>query len=126
GGLVDSWEVVLIDDGSTDKSFQLLSGMAEREPRFKVVGFARNFGHQMAITAGIDRADGDAIVIMDADLQDPPEVIASMIEKWREGWDVVYGVRKSRKGETIFKRATAALFYRLFRAMLGGLTVPLD
>jgi dolichol-phosphate mannosyltransferase len=123
---VSSWEVVLIDDGSADRSFELLSAMAVKEPRFKVISFARNFGHQMAITAGLDRAEGDAVVIMDADLQDPPEVIASMLEKWREGWDVVYGVRKSRRGETIFKRATAALFYRLFRAMLGGLSVPLD
>jgi polyisoprenyl-phosphate glycosyltransferase len=124
--VVSSWEVVLVDDGSADRSFELLSAMAGKEPRFRVISFARNFGHQMAITAGIDKAEGDAVVIMDADLQDPPEVIASMIEKWREGWDVVYGVRKSRKGETIFKRATAAIFYRLFRAMLGGLTVPLD
>ena len=97
--LVDSWEVVLVDDGSKDRSFELLSLMADKEPRYKIVSFARNFGHQMAITAGLDRAEGDAVVIMDADLQDPPEVIASMIEKWREGWDVVYGVRKSRKGE---------------------------
>ena len=126
GALVDSWEVVLIDDGSADRSFELLSAMADKEPRFKLISFARNFGHQMAITAGIDRAEGDAVVVMDADLQDPPEVIAAMIEKWREGWDVVYGVRKSRKGETIFKRATAAIFYRLFRAMLGGLSVPID
>jgi glycosyltransferase involved in cell wall biosynthesis len=126
GAVVDSWEVVLIDDGSADRSFELLSAMADKEPRFKVISLARNFGHQMAITAGIDRAEGDAVVVMDADLQDPPEVIASMIEKWREGWDVVYGVRKSRKGETVFKRATAAVFYRLFRAMLGGLSVPLD
>jgi dolichol-phosphate mannosyltransferase len=126
GSLVDSWEVVLIDDGSADRSYELLSALADREPRFKIISFARNFGHQMAITAGLDRAEGDAVVVMDADLQDPPEVIASMIEKWREGFDVVYGVRKSRKGETIFKRATAAIFYRLFRAMLGGLSVPLD
>lgn len=126
GGLVESWEVVLVDDGSADRSFELLSEMAKNEPRFKVVSFARNFGHQMAITAGLDRAEGDAVVIMDADLQDPPEVIASMIEKWREGWDVVYAVRRSRKGETIFKRASAAMFYRVFRAMLGGLSIPLD
>jgi glycosyltransferase involved in cell wall biosynthesis len=124
--VVESWEVVFIDDGSVDRSFELLSQMAEAEQRYRVVSFSRNFGHQLAITAGLDRAEGDAVVVMDADLQDPPEVIARMIEKWREGFDIVYGVRKTRKGETIFKRLTAAVFYRLFRAMLGGISVPVD
>jgi dolichol-phosphate mannosyltransferase len=124
--LVASWEVVFVDDGSKDRSFELLEKMALGEPRFRVVSFARNFGHQMAITAGLDRAEGDAVVVMDADLQDPPEVIAAMIEKWRAGFDVVYGVRSKRMGETLFKRFTAAAFYRIFRSMLGGVTVPLD
>lgn len=124
--VVGSWEVVFVDDGSRDGSFAHLKQMAIREPRFKVISFARNFGHQIAITAGLDRAEGDAVVIMDADLQDPPEVVPAMIEKWREGFDVVYAVRQSRKGETFFKRATAAAFYRFFSAILGGFKMPLD
>lgn len=123
---VDSWEVVFVDDGSRDASFALLEDMARREPRFRLVSFARNFGHQMAITAGLDRAEGDAVVVLDADLQDPPEVIEEMIQKWREGFDVVFGVRRSRRGETAFKLLTAAAFYRVFRSMLGGLEVPVD
>jgi dolichol-phosphate mannosyltransferase len=123
---VRSWEVIFIDDGSRDASLEKLREMAAQEPRFKVVSFARNFGHQMAITAGVDMADGDAVVIMDADLQDPPEVVGEMIERWRQGFDVVYGVRKSRAGETIFKRMTAAAFYRLLKWMLGGVSIPVD
>jgi dolichol-phosphate mannosyltransferase len=121
-----SWEVIFIDDGSRDRSLALLEELARSEPKFKIISFARNFGHQMAITAGLDRAEGDAVVVMDADLQDPPEVVVQMVEKWREGWDVVYGVRRKRKGETMFKRATAKLFYRAFRAMLGGVSIPVD
>lgn len=123
---VSSWEVVFVDDGSKDQSFELLSVICESEPNFKLISFARNFGHQAAITAGVDRAEGDAVVVMDADLQDPPEVIAEMVEKWRDGWDVVYGVRVKRLGETAFKKATATAFYRLFRSMLGGFDVPVD
>ena len=124
--LIDSWEVVFVNDGSRDKSFEQLKGLAAEEPRFKVISFARNFGHQMAITAGLDRAEGEAVVIMDADLQDPPEVVAEMITRWREGYDVVYGVRKTRHGETFFKKLSAAIFYRLLRAMLGGISIPAD
>jgi glycosyltransferase involved in cell wall biosynthesis len=105
---------------------QTLREMAQAEPRFKVVAFARNFGHQLAITAGVDKADGDAVVIMDADLQDPPEVVSEMIERWRAGFDVVYGVRRSRAGETAFKKLTAAVFYRFLRSMLGGISIPVD
>jgi polyisoprenyl-phosphate glycosyltransferase len=123
---VRSWEVIFVDDGSRDASLEMLRQMATSEPRFKVVAFARNFGHQLAITAGIDLADGDAVVIMDADLQDPPEVVIGMLERWRAGFDVVYGVRKSRAGETVFKRATAAAFYRLLKWMLGGVSIPVD
>lgn len=123
---VRSWEVVFIDDGSKDASLQMLREMATLEPRYKVVSFARNFGHQLAITAGIDLAEGDAVVIMDADLQDPPEVVVEMIARWREGFDVVYGVRRSRAGETLFKRATASAFYRVLRWMLGGVSIPVD
>jgi len=120
-----AWETVFIDDGSKDRSAELLSELARNEPRFKVIGFSRNFGHQIAITAGIDRAEGDAVVIMDADLQDPPEVVQQMLDKVAEGYDVVYGVRKRRAAETVFKRATASLFYRLIRAMTR-VQIPAD
>jgi glycosyltransferase involved in cell wall biosynthesis len=119
GGLGETWEVVFVDDGSRDGSAKLLQGLAEQEPRYKVISFARNFGHQIAITAGMDRAEGEAVVVMDADLQDPPEVLREMLACWRQGNDVVYAVRKHRLGETWFKRVSASIFYRLFRAMLG-------
>jgi len=121
----ESFEVVFIDDGSKDRSRELLLEMAAREPRYRVLAFSRNFGHQLAITAGVDRAEGEAVVVMDADLQDPPEVVGEMLTRFREGYDVVYGVRRRRHGETLFKRATAALFYRLMRSMTG-VTIPLD
>lgn len=125
GQLRDTWEVVFINDGSKDRSAELLREMAEEEPRYRVVTFGRNFGHQVAITAGMDYAEGEAVVVMDADLQDPPEVVVQMLDKWREGYDVVYGMRSKRRGETIFKRLTAALFYRVLRAMLG-FEIPVD
>lgn len=126
GGVGESWEVIFIDDGSKDQSLTMLRALALAEPRYKVIALARNFGHQMAITAGVDAADGDAVVVMDADLQDPPEVVSAMVAKWRDGFDVVYGVRDKRHGETMFKRLTAALFYRFLRAMLGGVKIPVD
>jgi dolichol-phosphate mannosyltransferase len=119
------WETVFIDDGSKDRSAELLSELAKAEPRYKVIGFSRNFGHQIAITAGMDRAEGDAVVVMDADLQDPPEVVQEMLDKVNEGFDVVYGVRKRREAETFFKLATAAAFYRLIRAMTR-VDIPAD
>jgi polyisoprenyl-phosphate glycosyltransferase len=119
GELGETWEVVFVDDGSRDRSARMLEALAEREPRYKLISFGRNFGHQIAITAGMDRADGDAVVVMDADLQDPPEVVREMLTRWREGYDVVYAVRQRRLGETWFKRLSALLFYRLFRALLG-------
>ncbi len=125
-GVDERWEVIFVNDGSQDASLPLLRKLAESEPRYKILTFARNFGHQMAITAGLDRAEGEAVVVMDADLQDPPEVVKDMLARWREGFDVVYGVRSKRHGETWFKRLTAALFYRLLRAMLGGVSIPLD
>jgi glycosyltransferase involved in cell wall biosynthesis len=121
----ETWEVVFIDDGSKDRSLSMLRELAEREPRFKILSFGRNFGHQVAITAGLDIAEGDAVAVMDADLQDPPDVVREMLAKFHEGYDVVYGVRSRRHGETIFKRATAAIFYRLLRSMLG-FEVPVD
>ncbi|MDZ4696751.1 MAG: glycosyltransferase family 2 protein [Deltaproteobacteria bacterium] len=120
-----TWEVVLVDDGSRDRSRAILNEMASRDDRYKVVGLSRNFGHQIAITAGIDYADGDAVVVMDADLQDPPEVVVEMIQKWRAGSDVVYAVRTKRHGESWFKRLTAAVFYRLLRR-LTGFSIPVD
>jgi glycosyltransferase involved in cell wall biosynthesis len=124
-GVGPSWEVVFIDDGSRDRSREMLKELAAREPRYKLIGLSRNFGHQLAITAGLDRAEGEAVVVMDADLQDPPEVVRDMLARWREGHDVVYAVRQKRHGETWFKRLTAALFYRFLRAMLG-VSIPVD
>jgi len=118
-------EIIFVDDGSKDTSLALLRGMAEGRPERKVLAFSRNFGHQVAITAGIDYARGEAVVVMDADLQDPPEVVLEMVEKWREGYDVVYGKRRSRAGETWFKLVTARWFYRIFAAMIP-IEVPLD
>jgi dolichol-phosphate mannosyltransferase len=121
----ESWEVVFVEDGSKDRSRELLCEMANREPRFRVIAFSRNFGHQLAITAGVDRAEGEAVVVMDADLQDPPELVAEMLERFAAGFDVVYAVRNKRKGETWFKLLTAAMFYRLLRAVTG-VQIPLD
>ncbi len=120
-----SWEVIFVDDGSVDDSLSQLRSLAQQEPRYRVVSFGRNFGHQIAITAGVDYAEGRAVVVMDADLQDPPEVVREMLAQYQNGYDVVYGVRARRHGETIFKKATAAAFYRLMRAMIG-FDLPLD
>jgi polyisoprenyl-phosphate glycosyltransferase len=106
-------EAVLVDDGSKDSSYQLMLDAHERDPRFKVIQLSRNFGHQLAITAGMDNASGQAVVVMDADLQDPPHVILDMAAKWQEGYEVVYGVRQHRPGETKFKTVTAKTFYGL-------------
>ena len=119
GELGETWEVVFVDDGSRDGSAKMLEALAERESRYRLISFGRNFGHQIAITAGMDRAEGEAVVVMDADLQDPPEVVREMLARWRQGYDVVYAVRRRRLGETWFKRLSASIFYRMFRAMLG-------
>jgi dolichol-phosphate mannosyltransferase len=110
-------EIVLVDDGSKDGSWQALVAEAARSNRLRLLRLSRNFGHQVAISAGMDAARGDAVVTMDGDLQDPPEVIPELIAKWREGFDVVYAVREHREGETRFKLWTATLFYRLIRRM---------
>ena len=125
-GVGDAWEVIFVNDGSKDRSLALLKELAAAEPRYKVLSLSRNFGHQMAITAGLDRASGEAVVVMDADLQDPPEVVRQMVARWREGFDVVFGVRSRRHGETVFKKLTAAIFYRLLRGMLGDVSIPID
>lgn len=125
GALGDPYELVFVDDGSRDKSFSLLKELAERDMHVQVVKFSRNFGHQIAITAGMDQAAGEAVVVIDADLQDPPELIGEMVKKWREGYDVVYAVRERREGDTWFKRATAAVFYRLLR-QITHVDIPVD
>jgi glycosyltransferase involved in cell wall biosynthesis len=118
-------EVIFVNDGSTDRSLILLRELVEQDPRYKAVSFSRNFGHGNAITAGVDYARGHAVAIMDADLQDPPEVIVKMLERWGEGYDVVYGQRLKREGETPFKLLTSKWFYRLLRALVP-INVPLD
>jgi polyisoprenyl-phosphate glycosyltransferase len=111
-------EFVMVNDGSSDESLKVLLDWAQADLRVRIVNLARNFGHQAAATAGLDQAVGEAIVLMDADLQDPPEVITSMVEEYRKGYDVVYGRRVSRTGETVFKKASAWLFYRLMRLLI--------
>ncbi len=111
-------EVILVNDGSSDGSVQQLYALAQRDKRFKILCFARNFGHQIAATAGLDASSGDAIVLMDADLQDPPELVFDMLARYREGYDVVYAQRIKRTGETLFKRWSAWLFYRLMATLV--------
>jgi dolichol-phosphate mannosyltransferase len=118
-------ELIFVDDGSHDKTRDLLKYSASEDDRIRIIGFARNFGHQIAVTAGIDAANGDAVVLIDADLQDPPEVIQEMITKWQQGYDVIYGTRTDRPGESSFKLATARGFYRLLNK-LSDVPIPLD
>lgn len=118
-------EVILVDDGSRDRSYPLMIGINATDPRFKVIHFARNFGQQIALSAGMDLASGQAVVLMDADLQDPPEVVLQMAAKWREGYDLVYAQRERRENETWFKKKTSQLFYRTLKYMTE-VDVPLD
>ena len=120
-----SCEIVFVDDGSGDDSYRRLVEFAHSDNDVRIIKFSRNFGHQIAITAGIDLAKGDAVVVIDADLQDPPEVIKEFVEKWQEGFDVVYGARDRRDGESRMKLLTAAAFYRLLRGIIK-LDIPLD
>lgn len=120
-----NYEFVFVNDGSTDRTMEILSEIAANDYRTKIVNFARNFGHQIAVTAGIAAAKGDAIVIIDADLQDPPEVIPELIAKWEEGYEVVYAKRKQRKGETWFKLLTAKYFYKFLNYM-SDIDIPKD
>ncbi|MBG0785817.1 MAG: glycosyltransferase family 2 protein [Anaerolineaceae bacterium] len=121
----EPWELILVDDGSTDGSTDVIRTLAENDDRVKPIIFARNFGHQIAVTAGLDYSRGEAVVIIDADLQDPPEVILDLIEKWREGYEVVYAVRGEREGESWFKKTTASLFYRVIYR-ITDVNIPLD
>lgn len=121
----ESWELIIVDDGSRDGSTEIIRKLGEADAKVRPVIFARNFGHQIAVTAGLDYSRGDAVVIIDADLQDPPEVILDLIAKWREGFEVVYAVRSEREGESWFKVATASLFYRLIYR-ITDVKIPLD
>ncbi|HEY8422044.1 MAG TPA: glycosyltransferase family 2 protein [Thermoclostridium sp.] len=120
-----SYEIVFVNDGSRDNTAKLLNEICDRDKRVKLVDFSRNFGHQIAITAGMDYSSGQCVVVIDGDLQDPPELIPEMIEKWKSGFDVVYGKRISRKGETFFKKFTAAAYYRFLRSMTD-VNIPVD
>jgi glycosyltransferase involved in cell wall biosynthesis len=124
-GISLNFEIVYVDDGSTDSTANLLREMQAHDPRIRVIRFSRNFGHQVAITAGLEHACGDAVAIIDADLQDPPEVLLDFVAKWMDGYDVVYGVRTERAGETAFKLWTAKFFYR-FMSHLSDTRIPLD
>lgn len=118
-------EIIVVDDGSTDTSFAQISAIAQADSRLKIIRFSRNFGHQLAITAGMDLATGDAVILIDADLQDPPELIVEMLAQFEQGADVVYAVRRRREGETGFKRWSAAMFYKVMRQM-SPISIPLD
>lgn len=119
------YELIFVNDGSKDKTAEILNTVAMADTHVKLIDFSRNFGHQVAISAGLDYATGDAVAVIDADLQDPPEVILEMIEKWKEGFDVVYGKRIKRHGETFFKKFTAKIFYRFLRSMTD-FDIPTD
>ena len=123
--LGEPWELIIVNDGSRDRSLDVAMELHEQDPRVHVISFARNFGHQIAVTAGLDYAQGDTVTIIDADLQDPPELIPKMIDKWREGYQVVYAVRSERRGESWFKLFTARLFYRLIYR-ITDVNIPMD
>lgn len=121
----ETWELVMVDDGSSDGSKGLIRELAGQDSRVRPVIFARNFGHQIAVTAGLDYSRGEAVVIIDADLQDPPEVILDLIDKWKEGYEVVYATRAKREGESWFKLFTAAAFYRIIQ-WITDVNIPMD
>ena len=119
------WELILVNDGSQDRSPEIMQTLHQQDPRVKLIYFAKNFGHQTAVTAGLDYATGQAVIIIDTDLQDPPAVMLDLIEQWQAGYEVVYAVRSERQGESWFKKATASLFYRLIQR-LTDVNIPLD
>lgn len=122
---MEKYEIIFVNDGSRDSTVDIIRGICNEDDNIKLLIFSRNFGHQVAVTAGMDYASGEAMVIIDADLQDPPGVILKMIERWKEGYEVVYGKRVKRKGETLFKKLTAKLYYRLLRK-LSTVDIPVD
>jgi dolichol-phosphate mannosyltransferase len=124
-GLSEPFELLLVNDGSRDSSFKIMRDLHKQDPRVRVIDFSRNFGHQIAISAGLDYAQGQAVIIVDSDLQDPPEVIPRLIERWKNGAEVVYAQRARRAGETKFKLVTASLFYRLIRS-ITSVNIPRD
>lgn len=119
------YEIIYVNDGSRDGTMKQLRALAREHEEVKVLSFSRNFGHQLAVTCGMDHAKGDALIIIDVDLQDPPELIPKMVEMWKEGNDIVYGKRLKRKGETVFKKLTAAVYYRVLSSM-SAYPIPLD
>ncbi len=121
----EPYELIFVNDGSRDKTEEMITELCEQDAAVKLLSFSRNFGHQIAISAGMDASSGDAVIVIDADLQDPPEVILEMIAKWQEGYEVVYGKRTSRAGETLFKKVTAKCFYRLLKSMTS-VDIPVD
>ena len=125
GGQPWRLEILFVDDGSTDDSVAICERLHREDSRFNYVALSRNFGHQRALTAGLDHSTGQAVAVMDADLQDPPEVVLEMIERWKQGAEVVYGQRRSRAGETPFKKLTAAAYYRIIR-FFSGMSLPAD
>jgi polyisoprenyl-phosphate glycosyltransferase len=120
-----TWELLLVDDGSSDGSTQVILDLADKDSNIHPLIFARNFGHQIAVTAGMDHARGDAVIVIDADLQDPPEVILDLVARWKEGYQVVYAVRRKREGESWFKLTTASIFYRLIYR-ITDVKIPMD
>jgi len=123
--LGEPYEIIFVNDGSNDGSLELMKTLHSQDNRVKIINFSRNFGHQIAITAGLDYASGEAVITIDADLQDPPEVIPSLIDKWKEGFDVAYGIREKRTGESFFKLSTASIFYR-FLGKITDTNIPAD
>ena len=123
--LGDEYEIIFINDGSKDNSMSMIRALSKQYPQVRYIDFSRNFGHQVAVTAGLDKSNGKAVAIIDADLQDPPEVIIEMYEKMKEGFQVVYAKRKQRKGESFFKLWTAKVFYRLL-SKITSISIPVD
>lgn len=121
----EEYEIIFVNDGSKDKSLEILKNLCKLDDRLRIISFSRNFGHQKAITAGMDYSSGEAVIVIDADLQDPPEVMLEMIEKWKQGYHVVYGKRTKRRGETLFKKLSASLYYRLLKT-LTTTEIPVD
>lgn len=121
----ETFEIIFVNDGSRDETKNIINALADKDNRVKGCHFSRNFGQQAAFLCGFEHAQGEAVIAMDADLQDPPEVALQMIEKWKQGYDVVHGKRRKRKGETVFKRATAHIYYRLMRK-ITGMDMPKD